>query len=225
MSFRCRTPGASTFIEFEGSVLSASLNGDALPGLEGGRLRLDRLAAENELTIKGVGNYSRDGTGINWFRDPVDGRTYLHSQFAEHWTYRGFPCFDQPDLKATFAFTVKAPASWVVVSNGAGTKDAEGVWTFSKTSKLSTYITAVVAGEFHSVHQDHRGIPLGLYCRQSLAEYLDRTRSSRSPARASTFSKDASTTRIPLASTTSSTCPSSPRARWRTPPASPTTSG
>jgi aminopeptidase N len=173
VSFRCRTPGASTFIEFEGSVLSASLNGDALPGLEGGRLRLDRLAAENELTIKGVGNYSRDGTGINWFRDPVDGRTYLHSQFAEHWTYRGFPCFDQPDLKATFAFTVKAPASWVVVSNGAGTKDAEGVWTFSKTSKLSTYITAVVAGEFHSVHQDHRGIPLGLYCRQSLAEYLD----------------------------------------------------
>jgi len=173
VTFRCRKPGAGTFIEFEGSVLSARLNGDALHGLEAGRLQLDRLEAENSLTIEGSGSYSRDGTGINWFRDPVDARTYLHSQFGEHSTYRGFPCFDQPDLKATFAFTVKAPESWVVVSNAPGTRDAAGVWTFPKTSVMSTYITAVVAGEYHSVRQDHRGIPLGLYCRQSLAEYFD----------------------------------------------------
>ena len=172
-TFGCRTPGAGTFIEFEGSVLAGSLNGHALRELEGDRLQLDRLKAENSLTIKGLGTYSRDGTGINWFRDPVDGRTYLHSQFGEHWTYRGFPCFDQPDLKATFAFTVKAPKTWVVVSNAPGTRDAEGVWTFPNTSVLSTYITAVVAGEYHSVHQDHRGIPLGLYCRQTLTEYFD----------------------------------------------------
>jgi aminopeptidase N len=154
-------------------VLSGLLNDYALPDLEGGRLQLDRLKAENSLTIEGIGSYSHDGTGINRFRDPVDGRTYLHSQFAEHSTYRGYPCFDQPDLKATFAFTVKAPGNWVVVSNTPGTQGADGLWTFPKTSVMSTYITAVVAGEYHAVHQDHRGIPLGLYCRQSLAAYFD----------------------------------------------------
>jgi aminopeptidase N len=38
---------------------------------------------------------------------------------------------------------------------------------------MSTYVTAIVAGEYHAVHQQHRDIPLGLYCRQSLAQYFD----------------------------------------------------
>ena len=175
MTFSCRKPGTSTFVEFSGrEVHAAELNGNALPThLEGGRLTLDGLAAENSLMIKATGSYSRDGTGINWFRDPVDGRVYLHSMFSEHQAYRGYACFDQPDLKATFGFRVKAPDGWVAVSNTPGTKHADGEWTFPATKPMSTYITAIVAGEYHAVHQDHRGIPLGLYCRQSLAEYFD----------------------------------------------------
>ncbi|HXC80063.1 MAG TPA: aminopeptidase N [Candidatus Acidoferrum sp.] len=173
VTFTSTAPGESTFIEFEGSLKSALLNGHALPDPDGGRLRLDRLEAENSLTIEGTGSYSKDGSGISRFSDPVDARTYLHSMFGEHSAHRAYPCFDQPDLKATFAFTVKAPENWVVVSNTPGAQGANGVWTFPKTRAMSTYITAVVAGEYRSVHQDHRGIPLGLYCRQSLAEYFD----------------------------------------------------
>ncbi|HEY4890026.1 MAG TPA: aminopeptidase N, partial [Candidatus Dormibacteraeota bacterium] len=175
ITFGCRAPGSSTFVEFGGpGVHAAELNGRALPTrFESGRLPLDRLAPDNSLTIRGTGSYSRDGTGISWFRDPVDGRTYLHSQFAEHSTYLGYACFDQPDLKATFAFTVKAPEGWVVVSNTPGVRDPNGVWTFPTTSVMSTYVTAIVAGEYHAVRQDHRGIPLGVYCRQSLAQYLE----------------------------------------------------
>jgi aminopeptidase N len=175
ITFGCRTPGSSTFVEFGGPAIhAAKLNDHAVSTrLEGARLRLDGVAAKNSLTIKGTGSYSRDGTGISWFRDPVDGRTYLHSQFAEHSTYLGYACFDQPDLKATFGFTVKAPEGWVVVSNTPGVRDPNGVWTFPITSVMSTYVTAIVAGEYHAVHQDHRGIPLGVYCRQSLAQYLD----------------------------------------------------
>ena len=136
-------------------------------------MQLDQLAAENSLTVKGTGSYSRVGTGISWFRDPVDGRTYLHSQFAEHSTYLGYACFDQPDLKATFEFTVKTPAGWVAVSNTPGTRDQNGVWRFPATTQMSTYVTAIVAGEYHAVHTEHRGIPLGLFCRHSLAEYLE----------------------------------------------------
>ena len=173
VNFGCRAPGASTFIEFDGSGLSGTLNDNALPDLESGRLRLDRLEARNSLTVKGVGSYSSDGSGICRFGDPVDGRVYVHSMFGEHSAHRGYPCFDQPDLKATYAFTVKTPENWVVVSNTSGTRGADGVWSFPSASKMSTYITALVAGEYHEFHEDHRGIPLGLYCRQSLAEYFD----------------------------------------------------
>ncbi len=42
---------------------------------------------------------------------------------------------------------------------------------------MSTYITALVAGEYHAVHKTYTGahgeIPMGLYCRQSLVEHLD----------------------------------------------------
>jgi aminopeptidase N len=173
--FSCRKPGSGTSIEFGGpAVHTADLNGRRLPPrFDEGRLRLEGLAAKNSVTIKATGSYSNAGIGISRFRDPVDGRVYLHSQFGEHSAYLCFACFDQPDLKATFTFTVKAPENWVVVSNAPGVRGADGAWKFSETSVMSTYITAVVAGEYHSVHQDHRGIPLGLYCRQSLAEYLD----------------------------------------------------
>ena len=36
-----------------------------------------------------------------------------------------------------------------------------------------TYITAVAAGPYHVVRDEHDGIPLGIFCRQSLAAYLD----------------------------------------------------
>jgi aminopeptidase N len=174
VTFKCNKPGSSTFIEFEGpTVHSAVLNDKPVrTSPENCRLQLDGLAAENSVTIKATGAYSHDGAGVVWFRDPIDGRTYLHSQFAEHHTYRGYACFDQPDLKATFKFTVKAPEGWVVVSNTEGHPHA-GTWTFPKTKVMSTYITAVVAGQYHSVRDQHRDIPLGLFCRQSLAEYLD----------------------------------------------------
>ncbi|MHB8590025.1 MAG: aminopeptidase N [Candidatus Dormibacteraceae bacterium] len=175
VTFACHTPGSGTFIEFGGpTVHLAELNGRRLPArVEGGRLRLEGLAAENSLTIKATGSYSHDGTGICRFRDPVDGRIYLHSQFAEHVTYLGYPCFDQPDLKATFAFKARTPDGWVAVSNTAGVRDADGTWNFPATSVMSTYVTAIVAGEYHAVHQEHRDIPLGLFCRQSLAQYLE----------------------------------------------------
>ncbi|MDQ1726847.1 MAG: aminopeptidase, partial [Frankiaceae bacterium] len=86
--------------------------------------------------------------------------------------------FDQPDLKAELRLTVIAPAHWEVVSNGpvAAREELDGGsarTTFGATPRISTYITALVAGPYHHVHDDHDGIPLGVYCRRSLAEHLD----------------------------------------------------
>jgi aminopeptidase N len=175
VTFRCRRPGSDTFIEFIGpEVLRAVLNGKELPtgAFDGGRLALTDVAAENTLKLSATASYMHDGTGLHKFQDPLDGRVYLHSQFASYDAHRAFACFDQPDLKATYTFEVKAPVDWVVVSNTPGKRDGSA-WHFPKTRPMSTYLAAIVAGHYHSVHQEHRGIPLGIYCRQSLMRYLD----------------------------------------------------
>jgi len=176
VEFTCKQPGAATFIEFIGrDIERIELNGQALPqgAFDGGRIQLDRLQARNLLRVSATANYMRDGTGLHRFVDPIDGRVYLHSHFESNDAHRVFACFDQPDLKGTFTFQVKAPADWTVVSNTQGEKTDGGVWSFPTTRVISTYLAALVAGDFHSVHEPSRKTALGLYCRRSLAQYLD----------------------------------------------------
>ena len=114
------TAGASTFIDaITRTVHSVTLNGTALdPAVvsDGVRIQLDGLAAENELTVVADAIYTNTGEGLHRFVDPVDGEVYLYSQFEVPDSRRMFAVFEQPDLKATFRFTVTAPAHWEVVS-------------------------------------------------------------------------------------------------------------
>ena len=157
------------------SIERATLNGRSIPAqaFEAGRLRVENLKAENKLEVIATARYMHDGTGLHWFRDPVDRRVYLHSQFESNDAHRVYACFDQPDLKARFQLEVVVPDGWVVVSNTHESSRDDGVWTFPPTDPISTYITAVVAGEYTSWRERHGNIELGLYCRQSLAEYFD----------------------------------------------------
>ena len=127
-SFRCTSPGSSTFIELEAeAVREISLNGRAVEtsAFAGGRIALPALAANNELRIVADCAYSRTGEGLHRFTDPVDGEVYLYSHFEPADAHRMFACFDQPDLKATYEFTVTAPTGWLVVSNNAPDVTAE----------------------------------------------------------------------------------------------------
>ena len=176
--FTCREPGATSFIELTAPALhSATLNGRAVEGFDGNRLVLTDLAEDNVLVVDAECAYMRTGEGLHRFVDPVDGGVYLYSQFETYDAHRMYACFDQPDLKAVFRFTVQAPVDWVVVSNGAvADQPAEGLagtWTFGCTPRMSTYITAMVAGPYAHVHDEHDGIPLGIYCRASLTQHLD----------------------------------------------------
>jgi len=176
VTFKCADRGAATFIEFIGpSVERAELNGRSLPqsAFDGGRIQLEGLGADNRLEVKSTARYMHDGTGLHRFKDPVDGRFYLHTQFESNDAHRVYACFDQPDLKATFSFTVAAPEDWAVVSNTTPSSHADGVWVFPTTKVMSTYITAVVTGHYATWQDQHGDIPLALYCRQSLAQYLD----------------------------------------------------
>jgi aminopeptidase N len=107
------------------------------------------------------------------FADPTDGKVYLHTQFEPYDAHRVFACFDQPDIKATFTLTVTAPEEWTVVSNSPSEREPGGVWRFAPTPVISTYLAAVVAGPYAVVTETRGHIELGIYCRESLAAYLD----------------------------------------------------
>ncbi|MFV2198506.1 aminopeptidase N [Nocardiopsis sp. LOL_012] len=182
--FTSSEAGARTFVDLAApAVASATLNGRELDPAElfdGERLVLPEVAAENELTVVADAAYMRTGEGLHRFVDPVDGAVYLYSQFETADAHRMYTCFDQPDLKAAFELTVFAPDSWEVVSNSAPDVEREPAgdggrvrWHFPPTPVMSPYITALVAGPYHVVRDEHDGIPLGLYCRASLAEHLD----------------------------------------------------
>jgi aminopeptidase N len=180
--FDCTSPGAESFIDLTAlSVKSIELNGEQLPLtlFDGTRVRLPNLAAANELRISAECGYSRTAEGLHRFTDPTDDSVYLYSNLETCYANKIYACFDQPDLKATFEFTVRCPAGWQVIStmapDSAAVPAGPGIesWHFPATPLMSTYITAVAAGPYHVVRAEHDGIPLGLYCRQSLARFLD----------------------------------------------------
>ena len=189
-TFRCRTtirftasrPGAATFVDvIADGFHQATLNGRALDTSayrpEDG-LALPDLAAANVLVVDADLLYTNTGEGLHRFVDPVDGEVYLYSQFETADAKRMYACFDQPDLKGTFALTVTAPAHWEVVSNGGAERGHRGRRRRTgrpvrTTPPLSPYVTALVAGPYHKVTDSHDGIDLGVYCRASLAEHLD----------------------------------------------------
>ena len=183
--FDVSEPGSGTFVNLAApEVRAITLNGVAvsLDAFDGERIALRNLAARNELVVDAECAYSRSGEGLHRFADPADGNVYMYSDLETFDAHRIYACFDQPDLKAAYELTVLAPEGWLVVSNlapdtdgGETVPDKAGVrrWHFPPTPVMSTYITHVSAGPYHVVRDEHDGIPLGIYCRQSLAGYLD----------------------------------------------------
>ena len=187
LAFTCREPGSGTWADLVGATVhEITLNGRALDPAAvyaDSRIALDDLEADNLLVVRADCRYSNSGEGLHRFVDPADDRVYLYSQFEVPDARRVFTTFEQPDLKSVFTFRVTAPDHWVVVSSAPTPEptplgDGKAHWAFPPTKPMSTYITAVVAGEYHGVFDTYEGkfgtIPLGHYCRQSLIEYLDR---------------------------------------------------
>lgn len=180
-------PGSSTFIDLIArDVREITLNGrsiDPATAFADSRIALDGLAEDNELVIDADCVYTNTGEGLHRFVDPVDGEVYLYSQFEVPDSRRMFAVFEQPDLKATFRFTVTAPEAWEVVSNSPTPEpvrhgDGTATWDFEPTPRISSYITALVAGPYEKTFSEltsasGRVIPLGVYARKSLWNHLD----------------------------------------------------
>ncbi|MDL9979567.1 aminopeptidase N [Microbacterium candidum] len=180
-------PGADTFIDLIArEVRSVTLNGVALDPASvfvDSRIALTGLAADNVLVVDADCLYTNTGEGLHRFVDPVDGEVYLYSQFEVPDSRRMFTVFEQPDLKAGFRFTVTAPEQWKVVSNSPTPEpklhgDGTATWAFERTQRMSSYITALIAGPYEATFSEltsasGRVIPLGVYGRKSLWQHLD----------------------------------------------------
>ena len=168
-------------VDFTGGVVeSVIVNGVSLvPDYNGFFVSLPQTALRagaNEVTISYSHPYGQDGTGLHRFTDPQDDRTYLYTYLWPYYSNRLFPNFDQPNLKATYELTVRAPQDWQVISST--TEDSviideeTRVWHFPQSEKFSSYVFSLHAGPYH-IWEDMAGsVPIRLMARQSLADYV-----------------------------------------------------
>ncbi|MEU7590347.1 aminopeptidase N [Micromonospora sp. NPDC049230] len=174
--FRAATDTA-TFAEVKpAKLLAVRLNDSDLDPalLADNRLPLTGLAEENTLVVEAEMAYSNAGEGMHRFVDPADGETYLYAVSFLDNVQRIFAAFDQPDLKAPVVLSVTAPPEWTVSSNAeVAATPAPGRWEFAPSAPLATYFFSLIAGPYHVRRAEHDGVPLGVYCRRSLAEHLD----------------------------------------------------
>ncbi|WP_027346850.1 aminopeptidase N [Hamadaea tsunoensis] len=178
VTFTCREPGATTFVDCAAEVVGGDLNGAPLPPARDGRIELTGLAEHNVLRVHSVQDNTRDGEGVHKAVDPADGEVYVWTSFEPDEARHVWACFDQPDLKATHALTVTAPAHWTITSN-SGNPAVEPVdggrrWSFAATPALSTYNIVVNGGPFATVRREAGGYDLGIHARKSLAAVLER---------------------------------------------------
>lgn len=146
------------------------------------RITLENIESENELVVDANCYYMHTGEGLHRFVDTADNEAYVYSQFEVADSRRMYAVFEQPDLKSKFTFTVTTPKHWVAFSNSPTPKPVESedshTFCFEPTHTMSSYITALVAGPYKGdtgvlTSADGREIPLGVYCRASMYEYLD----------------------------------------------------
>lgn len=148
---------------YERDEISIKLN----DGLEEGK--------ENEVEIEYDANYDHTGSGLHQFIDPEDDEEYIYSDFEPYQAHRMFPCFDQPDLKATLKLTIEAPKKWEVISNEKGKEEGnENSKTvyFPKTKKLSTYLFHVSLGNYEYVEDSFEGMEMRIYFRKAMKKYV-----------------------------------------------------
>ncbi len=168
-----------------GEVQKVLVNGQLVPRLKYNGFFIEipekfQKRGANKVTVTYTHDFSKDGAGLYRYVDVKDQRTYLYSQFEPYDANRMFPCFDQPNLKATYDLQVLAPKDWVVISSVRESdvvdKGALKQWVFPTSAKFSTYTFSLHAGDYvvwEDVAKTKKSeIPLRLFARKSLAKYV-----------------------------------------------------
>lgn len=183
------------FVDYKGKyVRRLEINGNKVT--QGNPFRDHRIyfepkylqAGENHVLIRFTSSYNRDCAGVQYFKDDDDGEEYLYSDHEPASAHKGFPCFDQPDLKATYTFMTIVPKSWTVFANALQVGDSAVIGTdeyknrlhsfgidateftsgfddeplhafeFEESPKISTYLYCFIAGPYATILSDQEVI-------------------------------------------------------------------
>jgi aminopeptidase N len=122
-------------------------------------------AAAIHITYSGILNDEMRGLYLG--KDD-HGRKYAASQFEATDARRAFPSFDEPAYKATFDITAVADKGQIAISNSKVVSDTPGAdgkhtVTFATTPKMSSYLAALVVGDFEYIEGEADGIPIRVY--------------------------------------------------------------
>lgn len=139
------------------------------------KIKSSLLKKKNRISISYLSHH--DPLSLRYFTDPLDGARYFYTGLQPFLAHHVFPCFDQPDLKSTFALQVSAPKEWKILHNSPPInkemKSEVTVTTFKKTLPMSPYLFFVGGGEFMEWSDVYQNIPLKIYARKSLKSFVD----------------------------------------------------
>src|ERR1700682_2957374 len=124
-------------------------------------------AGSATIHIKYTGIINSEMRGLYLGKDD-QGRKYAATQFEATDARRAYPSFDEPDYKATFDITAVADKGMVAISNYRVASDTPGpgdkhTVKFATTAKMSSYLAALVVGNFEYVEGSVDGIPIRVY--------------------------------------------------------------
>ena len=124
--------------------------------LSAGRYRLD-MDFSNEFGTRAVGLY----------RMTQGAHGYVFTQMEPDDAREAIPCWDEPQFKIPFVFTIAVPDGQVAVFNSPAAQErVEDGWrvtTFAETKPLPTYLLAVAAGRLESVEIPGMSVPGRIY--------------------------------------------------------------
>lgn len=102
---------------------------------------------------------------------------YVYTLFVPDRARCVFPCFDQPDMKASFTLSLHVPKDWKAVGNSYQTDeksvdDSTKEITFAPTEPLSTYLFAFATGNFSKVDYEKDGRKISAYHRETDPDHI-----------------------------------------------------
>lgn len=124
---------------------------------------------ELQLEFSGTLNDNMRGFYRSFFKDTDGNKRWLATtQMEPTDARRMFPCFDEPEMKATFNITAEIPADMVAISNGAIASEkingGKKTVVFEASPKMSSYLVALIIGDFKSTPVKQAcGIPIRLW--------------------------------------------------------------
>jgi aminopeptidase N len=136
------------------------------PGAETATFTVPQQLAEGPVTIEVTYNGILNDKLRGFYLSEANGRKYAVSQMEATDARRAFPSFDEPAFKATFDISLMVDRGDVAISNGKVVSDTPGpepgkhTVTFSRTQKMSTYLVALLVGDFSCRDGSSEGTPI-----------------------------------------------------------------